>query len=64
VRILVDPEHSLPPLLTPMANLSVCAAIIPDGVETTSGVSPFIYPLKALVTNYLASGVSGGCLPR
>jgi len=37
-----------------MANLSVCASIIPDGVETTSGVSPSVYPLTTMVTNYLA----------
>ena len=37
-----------------MANLSVCAFIIPDGVETTSGVSSSIYPLTTMVTNYLA----------
>jgi len=37
-----------------MANLSVCAFIFPDGVETTSGVSSSVYPLTAMVTNYLA----------
>ena len=37
-----------------MANLSVCASFIPDGVETTSGVSSSVYPLTTMVTNYLA----------
>jgi len=37
-----------------MVNLSVCAFIIPDGVETSSGVSSSVYPLTTLATNYLA----------
>jgi len=40
--------------VAPMANLSVRAFIIPDGVETTSGVSSCVYPLPRMVTNYLA----------
>ena len=47
-----------------MANLSGYTSIIPDGVETTSGVSPSVYPLTALVTNHLAPLVSGGTLTR
>jgi len=45
-----------------MAYLSVCSSVIPDGVETTSGVSSFIYPLTAVVTNYLAPVLLGGTL--
>jgi len=45
-----------------MANLSVCSSIIPDGVETTSGVSLTVYPLTAMVTNYLAPVLTGGSL--
>jgi len=37
-----------------MANLSVCASVIPDSVEATSGVSSSAYPLTMMVTNYLA----------
>jgi len=37
-----------------MANLSVCASVIRDGVENTSGVSTYAYPLTTMVTNYLA----------
>jgi len=37
-----------------MANLSVCASVIPDGVETTLGVSSSIYQLTTMVTNCLA----------
>jgi len=37
-----------------MANISVCAFIIPDGMEMTSGVSSSVYPLRTMVTNYLA----------
>jgi len=47
-----------------MANLSVCAFIVPDGVETTSGVSSSVYPLTAMVTNYLALVLVGGSLTR
>jgi len=36
-----------------MVNLSVFAFIIPDGVETTSGVSSSVYLLTTMVTNYL-----------
>jgi len=64
VRTLIDPENALPHLPAPKANLLVCASIILDGGETTSGVSTFIYPLTAWVTNYLASGVSGCSLTR
>jgi len=37
-----------------MLNLSVSASVIPDGVETTLGVCSSIYPLTAVVPNYLA----------
>ena len=37
-----------------MANLSVCAFVITDGVETTSSVSASVYPLATFATNYLA----------
>ena len=45
-----------------MANLSVCASIIPDCVETTSGVSSSVYPLTTMVTNYLALVLVEGSL--
>jgi len=47
-----------------MANLSVCAFIIPDGVETASGVSSSVYPLTTMVTNYLALVLTEGSLTR
>jgi len=47
-----------------MDNLSVCAFIIPEGVETTSGVSSSIYPLTTMVTNYLALVLVKGSLTR
>jgi len=47
-----------------MADLSVCASVISDGIETTSGVSPSVYPLTAMVTNYLAPVVTKGSLTR
>jgi len=47
-----------------MANLSVCAFIIPDGVETTSGVSSSVYLLTTMVTNYLALVLAEGGLTR
>jgi len=47
-----------------MANLSVCAFIIPDRVETTSGVSSSVYPLTTMVTNYLALVLVEGSLTR
>jgi len=47
-----------------MANLSGCALIIPDGVETTSGVSSSVYPLTSMVTNYLALVLAEGGLTR
>ena len=47
-----------------MTNLSVCASIIPDSVQTMSGVSTSVYLLIALVINYLAPVVSGGSLTR
>jgi len=37
-----------------MANLSVCASVISDGVETTSGVSSSVYLLTTMVTHYVA----------
>jgi len=51
-------------LFAPMANISVCASIIPDGVETTLGVSSSVYPLTAMVTNYLALALTKGSLTR
>jgi len=45
-----------------MANLSVCACIIPDGVETTSGVSSSVGPLTMMITNYLAPVLTEGSL--
>jgi len=47
-----------------MANLSVCGFIIPDGVETTSGVSSSVFPLTTMVTNYLALVLTEGSLTR
>jgi len=47
-----------------MANLSACAFIIPDGVETTSGVSSSVFPLTTMVTNYLALVLAKGSLTR
>jgi len=47
-----------------MANLSVCASVIPDGVETTSGVSSSVYLLTTMVTNYLALVLVEGSLTR
>jgi len=47
-----------------MVNLWVCASVIPDGVETTSGVSSSVYPLTIMVTNYLALVLSEGTLTR
>jgi len=48
-----------------MANLSVCAfVIIPDGVETTSGVSSSVYPLTTIVTNYLLPVLTEDSLTR
>jgi len=47
-----------------MVNLSVCALIIPDGVETSSGVSSSVYPLTTMVTNYLALVLTEGSLIR
>jgi len=47
-----------------MANLSVCASVIPDGVKTTSGVISFAHPLTMMVTNYLALELVEGSLTR
>jgi len=47
-----------------MVNLSVCASIIPEGVETTSGVRSSVYPLTTVVTNYLALVLVEGSLTR
>jgi len=47
-----------------MANLSVCACIIPEGVEITSGVSLSVYQLTMIVTNYLALVLTEGSLTR
>ena len=45
-----------------MVNLSLCASIIPEGVETTSGVSSVVYPLTTMTTNYLALVLVEGSL--
>jgi len=37
---------------------------MPDGVETTSGVSSSVYPLTTMVTNYLALVLVEGSLTR
>jgi len=47
-----------------MVNLSVCASVIPDGVETTSGVSSSAYLLTTMVMNYLALVFLKGSLTR
>jgi len=47
-----------------MANLSVCAPVIPDCVETTSSVSSFVYPLPTIITNYLLPGLTEGSRTR
>ena len=64
MRALVDPENSLPHLFAPIANLSVFASIIPDGVEARSDVSSSVYPLTTMVTNYLALVLVEGSLTR
>ena len=64
MRALVDPESSLPHLFAPVVNLSVGASVIPDGVETSSGVSSSVYPLTTMVTNYLAPVLTESCLTR
>jgi len=64
VRTLVDSENFLPHHLAPIVNLSVCAFVIPDGVETTSGVSSSVYPLMVVVTNCLALVLLQGSLTR
>jgi len=47
-----------------MANISVRASVIPDCVEMMSGVSSSVYPLPAMVANYLALVVTEGILTR
>ena len=47
-----------------MANLLVCAPIIPNGVEAPSGVSSSVYPLTTMVTNHLAPVLNKGSLTR
>ena len=47
-----------------MANLSVCASVIPNGVETMSGVSSSAYLLTTMVTNYLPLVFVEGSLTR
>jgi len=47
-----------------MANLSVCAFVIPDGVEITSGISSSVYPLTRMITNYPAPVLTEGSLTR
>jgi len=48
----------------PMANLSVCASVIPDRVLATLGVSSSVYLLTTRVTNYVAPVFSEGSLTR
>jgi len=43
-----------------MANLSVCASVIPHRVETTSGVSSSIYLLATMVMNYHTHVLTAG----
>jgi len=47
-----------------MANLSDCASVIPNGVETSSGVSSSAHPLTTVVRNYLALVFVEGSLTR
>jgi len=47
-----------------MVNFSVAATVIPNSVETTSGVSSSVYPLIAMTMNYLAPMLHGGSLTR
>jgi len=47
-----------------MAKVAVCASIITDGVETTSGVSSSVYPLTTMITNYHAPVLTEGSLTR
>ena len=47
-----------------MVNLSVYAFIIPEGVDTTTGLSSSVYPLTTMVTNYLALVLFEGSLTR
>ena len=47
-----------------MVNLLVCASVIPDGVEPTSGVSSSVYLLTTIVTNYLAPLLIDSSLTR
>ena len=54
MRTLVDPENSSQHLLLRWPTYRFALIIIPDGVETKSGVSSSVYPLTALVMNYLA----------
>jgi len=43
-----------------MTNVLANASVIPHGVETMSGARLTVYPLTAMVTNYLATVVTGG----
>jgi len=54
VRAPVDPENALPHLLAPIVKLLVWDMVIPDGVETMSGICSSVYSLTAMITNYLA----------
>jgi len=47
-----------------MANSSVCASVIPDSVETTSGVSSCVYLLTTMVMNYPAPVCTKASLTR
>jgi len=64
VRTLVDPENSLLHLLLPWPTYRSALIIIPDDVETTSGVSSSVYPLTAMITSYLALVLVEGSLTR
>jgi len=61
-RTLVNPENFLPHLLAPMVNLLVCAPVIPNGVETTSGGSSSVYTSTGMIRNYLAPVLYEGSL--
>ena len=47
-----------------MVKLSVCPSVIPDGVETTSGVRSSLDPLTTMLKNYLAPVLTEGSLTR
>jgi len=67
---LLECEHSYTlktsyhTFLLPWLTYRSVLRIIPDGVETTSGVSLSVYPLTAIITNYLAPVLYKGSLTR